>query len=92
MPSDVNESNIVDENYFSREKALQVDLLILQQVEALEERIASASIQAKVGQILTLFCSFRTSSRLHSSKRSPPINSLNSLKIGKTVGFSLVFL
>ena len=37
-----------DENAWSRETSLRGDLLILEQIEALEDRVASASMQTKV--------------------------------------------
>ena len=39
-----------EDDAWSRETALRGDLLVLEQIEALEDRVASASMQVKVSQ------------------------------------------
>lgn len=52
-----------DENAWSRETSLRGDLLILEQIEALEDRVASASMQTKVGVTGIVLGSYRAIQR-----------------------------
>ena len=40
-----------DESCWSRESSLRGDLLILEQIEAIEDRVASASMQSKASPL-----------------------------------------
>lgn len=47
-PADPPPSDVDDSDYWLTDVALRVDLLMLEQVEALEDKVANASMQVKV--------------------------------------------